>query len=79
MVSRKVAVEVFGITGGGGGTGGGGALYIHSGTTMTISAISLNSNQAIGGNGGAGNSSGGSGAGGGGYGGGAGGFALQQV
>jgi len=65
----------FGVTGGGGGTGGGGALYLHSGTTMTISAISLNNNQAIGGDGGAGNSSGGSGAGGGGYGGGIGGFA----
>jgi hypothetical protein len=65
----------FGLTGGGGGTGGGGALYIHSGATMTISAISLNNNQANGGNGGAGNSSGGSGGGGGGYGGGAGGFA----
>ena len=36
-------------TGGGGGTAGGGALYIHSGTTMTISTISLNNNQAIGG------------------------------
>jgi hypothetical protein len=65
-----------GITGGGGGTGGGGALYVHSGTTMIISAISLNNNQAIGGHGGAGDSSGGSGAGGGGYGGGAGGFAT---
>ena len=65
-----------GQTGGGGGTGGGGALYVHTGATMTISAISLNSNQAIGGNGGAG-SSGGSGAGGGGFGGGAGGFATM--
>ena len=65
----------FGMTGGGGGTGGGGALYLHSGTTMTISSMSLISNQATGGNGGAGNASGGSGAGGGGYSGGAGGFA----
>ena len=64
-----------GITGGGGGTGGGGALYVHSGSTMTISAISLNSNQAVGGAGGAGNSSGGSGGGGGGYSGGNGGVA----
>ena len=64
-----------GVTGGGGGTGGGGALYVHSGTTMTISATSLNSNQAIGGAGGAG-SSGGSGGGGGGYGGGRGGPAT---
>lgn len=66
----------FGMTGGGGGTGGGGALYLHSGTTMTLSATSLNNNQAVGGNGGAG-SSGGSGAGGGGFGGGSGGFAAM--
>jgi uncharacterized protein with beta-barrel porin domain len=66
----------FGYSGGGGGTGGGGALYIHSGTTMTISAMALNGNQAAGGEGGAGNTTGGSGGGGGGYGGGSGGFAL---
>ena len=36
-----------GLTGGGGGTGGGGALYVHSGTTMTISTISLTNNQAV--------------------------------
>lgn len=64
----------FGYTGGGGGTGGGGALCIHPGTTLTISAVSLNDNQAVGGAGGAG-SSGGSGGGGGGYGGGRGGIA----
>ncbi len=67
-----------GLIGGGGGTGGGGGLYVHSGATMTISAINLNNNQAIGGNGGAGDSSGGSGAGGGGYGGGTGGFAAAS-
>jgi len=67
----------FGFTGGGGGTGGGGALYVHSGTTMTISAVALNNNQAIGGAGGAGNATGGSGGGGGGYGGGSGGFAID--
>ena len=66
----------FGLTGGGGGTGGGGALYIHSGSTVTISGMSLNNNQAIGGSGGDGNASGGSGGGGGGYGGGTGGFAA---
>ncbi len=65
-----------GQTGGGGGTGGGGALYIHSGTTLTISAISLNTNQAIGGAGGAGNT-GGSGGGGGGFGGGRGGVSTH--
>ena len=65
-----------GQTGGGGGTGGGGALYIHSGTTMTVSTMSLNTNQAIGGAGGAGNI-GGSGGGGGGFGGGAGGSATR--
>ena len=65
-----------GYTGGGGGTGGGGAIYVHSGTTLTISAVSMNGNQAIGGDGGAGTvTNGGSGGGGGGYGGGAGGFA----
>jgi len=52
-----------GQTGGGGGTGGGGALYVHAGTTMTISALSLNNNQAIGGDGGTGNAAGGSGGG----------------
>ncbi len=67
-----------GLNGGGGGTGGGGALYVHSGATMTISATSLNNNQAIGGNGGAGNPSGGAGGGGGGYGGGAGGHAADS-
>jgi uncharacterized protein with beta-barrel porin domain len=66
-----------GLTGGGGGTGGGGALYIHSGTTMTISALSLNNNQAIGGAGGAGNLTGGSGGGGGGFHGGSGGTAIN--
>ena len=59
--------------GGGGGTGGGGALYVHSGTTMTISTLTLNNNQAIGGTGGDGASSGGGGGGGGGFGGGHGG------
>ncbi len=66
-----------GFTGGGGGTGGGGALYLHSGTTMTISALTLNNNQAIGGAGGAGNATGGSGGGGGGFGGGHGGIAID--
>jgi uncharacterized protein with beta-barrel porin domain len=64
------------LTGGGGGTGGGGALYVHAGTTLIISAVSLINNQAIGGAGGNG-TTGGSGGGGGGYGGGAGGFALN--
>ena len=62
-----------GQTGGGGGTGGGGALYVHSGSTMTISAMSLNHNQAIGGPGGEGTGTSGAGGGGGGYGGGRGG------
>jgi len=66
-----------GLTGGGGGTGGGGALYIHSGTTMTISTLGLNNNQAIGGTGGAGNVTGGSGGGGGGFHGGSGGAAIN--
>lgn len=65
-----------GLHGGGGGTGGGGALYVHSGTTLTLSATSLINNEAQGGNGGAGNATGGSGAGGGGFGGGSGGIAL---
>lgn len=66
-----------GYAGGGGATGGGGALYIHSGAVMTISAVSLNGNQAQGGNGGAG-SAGGSGGGGGGFGGGPGGHASAS-
>jgi len=68
----------FGKTGGGGGTGGGGALFINSGATMTISAMSLNSNQAIGGAGGAGSVPiGGPGGGGGGFGGGGGGDMIH--
>jgi uncharacterized protein with beta-barrel porin domain len=63
----------FGFTGGGGGTGGGGALYVHSGTVMTISTVALNTNQAAGGSGGAGNATGSAGGGGGGFGGGNGG------
>jgi len=66
-----------GLTGGGGGTGGGGALYISAGTTMIISTISLNSNQAVGGAGGTGNATGGSGGGGGGFGGGSGGTSTH--
>ncbi len=67
----------FGLTGGGGGAGGGGAFYVHQGTALTISTMSLSGNQAVGGAGGAGNATGGSGGGGGGggFGGGAGGFA----
>jgi uncharacterized protein with beta-barrel porin domain len=65
-----------GKTGGGGGTGGGGALYIHSGSTLTIAATSLNNNQAVGGAGGNGNT-GGSGGGGGGFGGGGGGTSTH--
>ncbi len=68
----------FGLIGGGGGTAGGGALYIHAGSTMTISAISLNNNQAVGGAGGTGNPTGGSGGGGGGFGGGRGGSAIHS-
>jgi uncharacterized protein with beta-barrel porin domain len=64
-----------GFAGGGGGTGGGGALYVHSGSVMTISALTLNNNQAIGGAGGAGSGTGTSGGGGGGFGGGRGGSA----
>jgi len=65
-----------GHTGAGGGTGGGGALYIHSGSTLTIFTMSLNNNQAIGGAGGAG-ATGGSGGGGGGFGGGRGGTSTH--
>ena len=66
----------FGFNGGGGGTGGGGALYVHEGTVMTISTLDLNSNQAVGGSGGAGHATGSSGGGGGGFGGGPGGAAI---
>jgi len=65
----------FGKAGGGGGTGGGGALYLHSGTTLTISTLSLSGHKASGGAGGAAESSEGSGGGGGGFGGGNGGTA----
>jgi uncharacterized protein with beta-barrel porin domain len=74
-VSRGAAGGA-GFSGGGGATGGGGALYVHTGTTMTISAVNLNNNQAIGGAGGAGNATGGAAGGAGGYGGGAGGNAT---
>lgn len=60
--------------GGGGGVGGGGALYVHNGTKLTIGTIAFNSNQAIGGTGGAGTTAAvAGGGGGGGYAGGAGG------
>lgn len=69
-----------GNAGGGGGTGGGGALYVHSGTTVSISAISFSGNQAIGGDGGYGvHGVGGGGGGGGGFGGGSAGSAAQVL
>jgi uncharacterized protein with beta-barrel porin domain len=68
-----------GSAGGGGATGGGGALFINSGSTMTISAMSLTNNQAVGGAGGAGNANEGAGGGGGGFGGGHGGTANSTV
>jgi hypothetical protein len=37
--------------GGGGGLGAGGALFVHSGTTVTINTATFNNNEAIGGNG----------------------------
>jgi len=43
--------------GGGGGVGGGGALYVHTGTKVTINTVSMIGNLAAGGNGGNGDSS----------------------
>ena len=56
--------------GGGGGAAGGAALYLHTGTSLTINGVNLTGNRAIGGAGGATVSSGtvGSGGGGGGFG-----------
>ena len=66
-----------GLTGGGGGAGGGGAFYVHTGTTLRLSAASLSSNSAVGGSGGVGNNTLlGAGGGGGGFGGGSGGSAT---
>lgn len=63
-----------GNVGGGGGGSGGGGLYVHSGTAVTLTGMTLTGNQAIGGTGGAGSGAAlGSGGGGGGFGGGAGG------
>lgn len=67
-----------GYSGGGGGVGGGGALYIHGGTSVTLTASSLLNNIARGGDGGSANSGGSAGAGGGGgFGGGNGGDAFS--
>lgn len=69
-----------GYSGGGGAAGGGGALYIHGGTSVTLTASSLLNNTAQGGNGGSAYSYGnGGGGGGGGFGGGNGGNALIIV
>ena len=57
-----------GASGGGGGTGGGGALYVHTGSNVTVHALSFHNNKAQGGKGG--NSSNVLGGGGGGFGGG---------
>lgn len=55
-----------GFSGGGGGVGGGGAIYIHNGTTLTLTALSLTDNIAKGGDGGSANFIGNGGGGGGG-------------
>lgn len=69
-----------GYSGGGGAVGGGGALYMHDGTSVTLTASSLLNNIAQGGNGGAANNNGNAGAGGGGgFGGGKGGSCLTFV
>jgi len=67
--------------GGGGGVGGGGALYIHGGTSVTLTASSLLNNIAQGGNGGLGTYPGtnAGGGGGGGFGGGIGGDATTYT
>lgn len=67
-----------GYSGGGGAVGGGGALYVHGGTSVTLTASSLLNNIAQGGDGGFADFNGNSGAGGGGgFGGGNGGNALS--
>lgn len=69
-----------GYSGGGGAVGGGGALYIHGGTSVTITTSSLLNNIARGGNGGLASFIGNIGAGGGGgFGGGNGGSCLAVV
>lgn len=69
-----------GYSGGGGAVGGGGALYIHTGTSVTLSASSLVHNIAQGGNGGTASDTANAGAGGGGgFGGGAGGSSTLTV
>lgn len=69
-----------GYSGGGGGVGGGGALYVHGGTSVTLSASSLTNNTAQGGNGGSADSNGNAGGGGGGgFGGGNGGDCMFLV
>lgn len=69
-----------GYAGGGGAVGGGGALYIHGGTTVTLTGSNLINNIAKGGDGGSANDNGNAGAGGGGgFGGGNGGSCLTAV
>lgn len=69
-----------GYSGGGGAVGGGGALYVHKGSSVTITASSLLNNSAQGGNGGFADIDGNTGAGGGGgFGGGNGGDCLTIV
>lgn len=69
-----------GYSGGGGAVGGGGALYLHNGTSVTLTASSLINNIARGGDGGFANIDGNTGAGGGGgFGGGPGGDAMTLV
>lgn len=69
-----------GYSGAGGGVGGGGALYLHSGTTVTLSTSHLLNNIARGGDGGSADNIGnGGGGGGGGFGGGDGGSSIMIV
>ncbi len=69
-----------GYSGGGGGVAGGAALYIHGGTSVTLTDTTLFANTAQGGNGGAASNIGNTGAGGGGgFGGGEGGSSLTLV
>lgn len=69
-----------GYSGGGGAVGGGGALYIHGGSSVTLTASSLLNNIARGGDGGSADNIGNAGAGGGGgFGGGNGGNCLTIV
>ena len=69
-----------GYSGGGGGAGGGGALYVHGGTSVTLTASSLLGNTAQGGDGGAATNTGNAGGGGGGgFAGGSGGSAVNTV